>query len=58
MFIQNNVNTVFWEDLPPRKAFIPSRNLNFECIICTLLLLKYDQGAMENLKEINANNIL
>lgn len=55
MFIQNNVNTIFWEDLPSRRVFIPSINLNFECIICTLLLLNYSEGAMENLKEINAN---
>lgn len=56
MFIHNNVNTIFWGDLAPRKAFIPSRNLNFECIIFTLLLLKYsEQDAMANLKEINVN---
>lgn len=55
MSIHNNVNTIFWGQLAPRKAFIPSRDLNFECIIFTLLLLKYsEQGAMANLKEINA----
>lgn len=56
MFIYNNVNTIFWGDLAPRKAFIPNRNLNFECIIFTVLLLKYsEQGATANLKEINVN---
>lgn len=56
MFTHNNVNTIFWGDLATHKAFIPSRNLNFERIIFTLLLLKCsEQGAMANLKEINVN---
>lgn len=53
MSINNNVNTIFGGDLAQLKAFIPSRNLNFECIIFTFTYS--EQGAMVNLKAINVN---